>query len=231
MADYHFAPTDIAKQNLVKEGISEEKIHITGNTVIDALLDAVSRVENYDSLIIKTLIEKINFSNKIILVTGHRRENHGNAFVRICNALKEIARNHPDVEIVYPIHLNPNIYEPAKKQLNEIENIHLISPLPYPEFIWLMNKSYLILTDSGGIQEEAPSLGKPVLVMRDNTERPEAVEAGTATLVGTNLKTIYNKVNLLISNQSLYTRTTKLKNPYGDGKAAERIGKYILNLS
>src|SRR5690606_14457570 len=185
ICDYHFAPTVQSQQNLLAENIKTEDILITGNTVIDALLESSSRVNNIQNDEIEKLKTIVDASKKLILVTGHRRENRGQGFINICEALKEIALTHNDVQIIYPVHLNPNVQKPVHEILSGIENIKLIDPLAYPAFVWLMSQSYMIITDSGGVQEEAPSLGKPVLVMRDTTERPEAVEAGTVILVGT----------------------------------------------
>ena len=200
IATYHFAPTMKSQQNLLTENISKNNIIVTGNTVIDALFESSIRVEDLENKEIFFLKSNIDFNNKVILVTGHRRENHGQGFVNICTALKEIAINNPDIEIIYPVHLNPNVVNPVNKLLRNIKNIHLVKPLSYPSFVWLMNKSYLIITDSGGVQEEAPSLGKPVLVMRDTTERPEAVEAGTVILVGTNRSKIVSEAQKLLNN-------------------------------
>lgn len=231
IADYHFAPTDASKENLLKENIDSKSIVVTGNTVIDALMDSSKRVANVRIDEIEFLKKKINLDSKIILVTGHRRENHGQGFVRICEALKEIAVMNADVEIVYPVHLNPNVKGPVYEILSEIKNVKLINPLSYPAFVWLMDKSYLIITDSGGVQEEAPSLGKPVLVMRESTERPEAVETGTVILVGTNKEVIVREANKLLHDSVKYTKMSVLHNPYGDGKACERIVSFISNLT
>jgi UDP-N-acetylglucosamine 2-epimerase (non-hydrolysing) len=230
VAEYHFAPTSKSQQNLLKENISKENILITGNTVIDALLESSERVEKLNNEDINCLQNKIDFTKRILLVTGHRRENHGQGFINICDALKQIAVNNPDVEVVYPVHLNPNVLKPVNDLLENIKNIHLVKPLPYPEFVWLMNKSYLIITDSGGVQEEAPSLGKPVLVMRDTTERPEAVETGTVILVGTDTNKIVKHTQELLDNSEVYQQMSSLHNPYGDGKACQRIIEFILNL-
>ena len=227
IADYHFAPTEQAKLNLLYENISESSILVTGNTVIDALLESASRVESRDTPEIEKLKLIIEPDKKIILVTGHRRENHGQGFISICEALKEIAQTNPDVQIIYPVHLNPNVMKPVYEILSGIENILLIEPLAYPAFVWLMNQSYLIITDSGGVQEEAPSLGKPVLVMRDTTERPEAVEAETVILVGTDKEKIIFECNNLLNNKEKYDKMSALHNPYGDGKACERILHFI----
>lgn len=230
IADYHFAPTTASEQNLLKENIDPETIIVTGNTVIDALMDSSKRVENLENVEIEKLKKLVDPTAKLILVTGHRRENHGDGFIRICEALKEIALQNKDTQIIYPVHLNPNVKKPVYELLSGIDNIKLIDPLAYPAFVWLMNQSYLIITDSGGVQEEAPSLGKPVLVMRDTTERPEAVEAGTVILVGTNKELIIKKANSLLTDKQRYETMTALHNPYGDGKACERIVKFIGNL-
>ncbi len=226
IADYHFAPTIQAKKNLLNENIHEDNIFITGNTVIDALLYAVKKLENYSNNEIDYLNETINDRKKLILVTGHRRENFGAGFENICNALLKISEIE-NVEIVYPVHLNPNVKKTVSRLLSGKSNIHLISPLNYPAFVWLMDKSHIILTDSGGIQEEAPSLGKPVLVMRDTTERPEGVECGTAILVGTNKKKIINQTKMLLNDKNLYNSISKAINPYGDGKSSKNIINFI----
>ncbi|PIA79009.1 UDP-N-acetylglucosamine 2-epimerase [Gaetbulibacter sp. 4G1] len=229
ISDFHFSPTQTSKENLINENVKEVNILITGNTVIDALQFSTEKVnqiqfEDKEIEILKTIIDT---SKKVILVTGHRRENHGQGFVDICKALKAIALQHKEVQIVYPVHLNPNVQKPVYELLEGIENINLIAPLSYPSFVWLMEKSYLIITDSGGVQEEAPSLGKPVLVMRNTTERPEAVEAGTVLLVGTDKDRIVNEANRLIKNKESYRAMSHLHNPYGDGKACERIVNFI----
>lgn len=231
ITDFHFAPTITSKDNLLLENVSVDQIQVTGNTVIDALQFSVKKVSDpaFFDLEIETL-KKIISSNKIILVTGHRRENHGQGFIDICKALKEIATSFPETQIVYPVHLNPNVQKPVYELLNNISNIHLIEPLSYPAFVWLMDKSYLIITDSGGVQEEAPSLGKPVLVMRETTERPEAVVAGTVKLVGTNKEKIINETTKLLQDEEAYKNMSLRHNPYGDGKAVERIVKYIKEL-
>lgn len=231
IADIHFAPTTTSKQNLLKENILESNILVTGNTVIDALVDGTKRVVDFRNEEIDYLETQIDTSKKIILVTGHRRENHGNGFVNICEALKKIALDNADVQIVYPVHLNPNVKGPVSQILGNIDNIKLIDPLSYPAFVWLMELSYLIITDSGGIQEEAPSLGKPVLVMRDTTERPEAVDAGTVLLVGTNRDKIIEECNSLLKDTKRYEKMSALHNPYGDGEACKRIIDYIKSLS
>jgi UDP-N-acetylglucosamine 2-epimerase (non-hydrolysing) len=230
IADYHFAPTEQAKQNLLKENVSESTILVTGNTVIDALIESSGRVENLDNPEIEKLKAIIDPTMKIILVTGHRRENHGQGFISICEALIEIAQKNPEVQIIYPVHLNPNVQQPVNELLGDIDNLNLIDPLSYPAFVWLMNKSYLIITDSGGIQEEAPSLGKPVLVMRDTTERPEALAAGTVILVGNNKEKIILECCTLLNNKEQYNKMSTLHNPYGDGEAVEKILDFIKSL-
>ena len=230
VCDYHFAPTSISKENLIRENIAYKDVLITGNTVIDALQASVEKVERLDDSEINNLKQIVDLAKKVILVTGHRRENHGQGFINICNALKQIAIENPGVEIIYPVHLNPNVQKPVYELLADLPNIKLIDPLSYPAFVWLMNKSYLIITDSGGVQEEAPSLGKPVLVMRDTTERPEAVDAGTVILVGTNTEKIVSEATLLLNDKEKYNQMSALHNPYGDGKACEKIVKYIENL-
>jgi UDP-N-acetylglucosamine 2-epimerase (non-hydrolysing) len=226
IADFHFAPTTTSQENLLAEGIKKENIIVTGNTVIDALLNSVAKVKSKPSSKMQQVSDSLG-TNDVILVTGHRRENHGAGFERICKALKEIAIQKPDHKIIYPVHLNPKVQEPVNRILEEVKNIILIDPLAYQDFIWLMNRSQLIITDSGGVQEEAPSLGKPVLVMRDTTERPEAVEAGTVVLVGTNADLIVSETLDLIDNKDRFETMSTLHNPYGDGKACERIVKFI----
>lgn len=230
LADFHFAPTQTSKENLLKENISEDKIIVTGNSVIDALLQSVGKVDVIEDKEIEMLKNLVISSKKLIVVTGHRRENHGEGFIRICQALKQISENNQNTQIIYPVHLNPNVKNIVHEMLEGIENIFLISPLAYPGFVWLMNKSYLILTDSGGVQEEAPSLGKPVLVMRDTTERPEAVEAGTVILVGTQIDRIVGECEMLLNNEEHYQHMSLLHNPYGDGKTCERIVKHLISL-
>lgn len=230
IADFHFAPTENSKQNLLKENIPENSILVTGNTVIDALFESSNRVENIEDEEINQLKLLVDTSKKLILVTGHRRENHGEGFINICKALKIIALNNKNIQIIYPVHLNPNVQKPVHEILSNIENIFLVKPLSYPAFVWLMKKSYLIITDSGGIQEEAPSLGKPVLVMRETTERPEAVETGTVILVGTTIDKIVSESQEFLYNQEKYNKIGTLHNPYGDGKACERIVEYLKNV-
>lgn len=233
IADYHFAPTSLSKNNLLAENTANENILVTGNTVIDALLYGIEKVnaKNFKDEEIENLKTFLDFQKKIILVTGHRRENHGEGLVNICSALKTIAQQNPDLQIIYPVHLNPNVLEPVHKLLDGINNIFLTKPLAYPAFIWLMEKSYLIITDSGGIQEEAPSLGKPVLVTRETTERPEAVEEGTVLLVGTDTEKIIAETQKLLNNTDYYKNMSLLHNPYGDGKATSRIINFISNLN
>ena len=228
LADYHFAPTEQAKLHLLKEGTPEARIYVTGNTVIDALLWILKRQSNPGEQ--KRLKEYFNqtfglptHSPRLILVTAHRRESFGEGFENICQALKEIALRNPDVHIVYPVHLNPNVREPVYRIVGGVDRVHLIEPLGYEPFVYLMNQSFFILTDSGGIQEEAPSLGKPVLVMREVTERPEAVEAGTARLVGPKKENIIQGAQKLLDDPEEYRRMANRKNPYGDGRASERI--------
>jgi UDP-N-acetylglucosamine 2-epimerase (non-hydrolysing) len=228
VASLHFAPTETARLNLVTEGCAQDSIFVTGNTVIDALLDVVKRLNNEKTLS-RDLQERFAFISphkRLILVTGHRRENFGQGFENICTALRELAKR-DDIEIIYPVHLNPNVQEPVRRILGECERIHLIEPLDYLPFVYLMNRADILLTDSGGIQEEAPSLGKPVLVMRDTTERPEAVAAGTVRLVGTDASLIVTEVTRLLNDQQEYDRMSCAHNPYGDGQAAQRICKII----
>ena len=230
LANYHFAPTPKAAKNLLNEGVSPSDVIVTGNTVIDALFESVEKLnQEYTNNEIENLKRTIAFEKNIVLVTGHRRENHGEGFIGICNALEKISEL-KNVQIVYPVHLNPNVKDVVYERLSANSNIKLIEPLAYPSFIWLMNKSKIILTDSGGIQEEAPSLGKPVLVMRDTTERPEAVEAGTVILVGTNADKIFNKSKRLLEDTSFYHTMTMRHNPYGDGKACDRIIDFLKNI-
>ena len=228
IAKFHFAPTQNARQNLLNEQIPDSQIYVTGNTVIDTLLSMVkkARLTNFSKTILESmpfLRKKTGKSSCIILVTGHRRENFGQGFEEICHALHDIAYENQDVHVIYPVHLNPNVREPVNRILSNINNVHLIEPMDYLTFIKLMDLSYLILTDSGGIQEEAPSLGKPVLLMRDTTERPEAVEAGTGKLVGTSKEEIVIMVNQLLTNNEFYTQMSRAHNPYGDGNASHTI--------
>lgn len=225
LTKYHFAPTETSKENLLRENFLPEDIFVTGNTVIDALLMVKDKIES-DSDLSATLASQFPFldeSKKLILVTGHRRESFGGGFERICEALAQTAKQHPNVQILYPMHLNPNVREPVNRILGEVANVILIEPQQYLPFIYLMSRSHIILTDSGGIQEEAPSLGKPVLVMRDTTERPEAVTAGTVKLVGTNVEKITDSLDSLLNDEESYKEMSFAHNPYGDGKACQRI--------
>ncbi len=225
LAMYHFAPTENSRQNLLRENLSDTRIFVTGNTVIDALFWVRDRVMGDEAL--RADLEQrypfLNNGKKMILVTGHRRESFGQGFEQICHALAEVAASNPDVQIVYPVHLNPNVSEPVNRILGHIDNVILIEPQDYLPFVWLMNHAWLILTDSGGIQEEAPSLGKPVLVMRETTERPEAIDAGTVRLVGTDSQRIVDEVTRLLRDDEEYQRMSRAHNPYGDGRACERI--------
>lgn len=225
LTNYHFAPTETSKENLLRENFSPENIFVTGNTVIDALLMVKDKIES-DSDLSATLAAQFPFlddSKELILVTGHRRESFGGGFERICEALAQTAKQHSNVQILYPMHLNPNVREPVNRILGDVENVLLIEPQQYLPFIYLMSRSHIILTDSGGIQEEAPSLGKPVLVMRDTTERPEAVAAGTVKLVGTDVEKITASLDSLLNDEEAYKEMSFAHNPYGDGKACQRI--------
>jgi UDP-N-acetylglucosamine 2-epimerase (non-hydrolysing) len=228
LADLHFAPTQTSHDNLLKEGAASNTVEIVGNTVIDALLWTTDKLRNYEDAEIASLKKLIDPSKKLILVTGHRRENFGQGFMNICGALKTLAQR-TDVQIIYPVHLNPQVTATVFEQLAGISSILLIEPLAYPAFVWLMTQSFIILTDSGGVQEEAPSLGKPVLVMRDTTERPEAVEAGTVKLTGTNAELIVKEATFLLDNEEEYYRMSLRHNPYGDGKTSERILNRLLD--
>ena len=234
IATLHFAPTKISRQNLLDEKVPDSQIYVTGNTVIDALLSMVekARIVDFSDTLLKSmpfLKQEKSDIPRIILVTGHRRENFGLGFEEICYALSVVANENPDIQIIYPVHLNPNVREPVNRILSNLNNVHLIEPMEYLTFIKLMDLSYLILTDSGGIQEEAPSLGKPVLVMRDTTERPEAVESGTVKLVGTNKNDIVKMVNRLLTDGNFYMQMSKAHNPYGDGKAGGIICDILVN--
>ena len=233
---YHFAPTPISKNNLLKENVNEKSICVTGNTVADALFSVLNKIQDNAALeqeIIATIDRTINSSqfkiqnSKFILVTAHRRENQGEGFVNICTALKMIAQNNPDIHIVYAVHLNPNVQQPVKAMLSDVEKIHLIEPVRYEAFIYLMYSAFFIITDSGGVQEEAPSLGKPVLLMRDRTERPEALEEGMVKLVGADAGLIVKEAQELIDNQEAFARMSKAGNPYGDGIACQKIVKFV----
>lgn len=226
ITDYHFAPTQKAVDSLLAENVSKDKIFKVGNTVIDALLLGIDIVNKEDKKYLKHF-KNINLSKRLILVTGHRRESFGGGFASMCNAIKKLAINNPDIQIVYPVHLNPNVRKPVNDILSDIKNVILIDPLDYPYLIWLMNKSYLVLTDSGGIQEEAPTLGKPVLVMRDVTERQEGVDAGTAKLVGTNGDVIMAETQKLLDNKNEYNKMANAVNPYGDGTTSQQIADIL----
>jgi len=229
LASLHFAPTTLSRQNLLDEGLADESITVTGNTVIDSLLWVSERLPEYPAQVWQDAIGEVLYerladaSRQLILITGHRRENFGQGFIDLCSAIKKLAVAHPSWEFIYPVHLNPNVQKPVYEILSDVENVALIDPQDYLPFAWLMNRSSLILTDSGGIQEEAPSLGKPVLVMRDVTERPEAVDAGTVRLVGTDAAKIVANVEQVMLDQGVYEQMSKAHNPYGDGKAAGRI--------
>jgi UDP-N-acetylglucosamine 2-epimerase (non-hydrolysing) len=229
VARWHFAPTDFSRQNLLNEYVDEKCISVTGNTVIDALfwvLDRIEAVPQRRAAICNFLDAQLSFdwtSQRFVLITGHRRENFGDGFLQICHALRELAARFPDIHFIYPVHLNPNVQEPVKAILTGLSNVHLIAPMDYEPFVYLLKYSHLVLTDSGGIQEEAPSLGKPVLVMRDVTERPEAVNAGTVRLVGANRERIIASVAELLEDANSYKAMARAHNPYGDGKACERI--------
>lgn len=235
ISTFHFAPTSLSKQNLLDEGVREENIVITGNTVIDALYMVVNKIKNSLELnfelesLLSSSGYNVNHSKKIVLITGHRRENFGDGFISICEAIKNIAEKYPNVDFVYPMHLNPNV----RKPINEVfgaskkDNIFFIEPLEYLSFVYLMEKSTIVLTDSGGIQEEAPGLGKPVLVMRETTERPEALKAGTVKLVGTDKKKIVEELSILLDDEDYYDTMSKAINPYGDGKASDRIVEFL----
>jgi len=241
IATYNFAPTQLSKQNLLNEGINQSKIMVTGNTVIDALYMVVNKIKSNPQIAVQLTnsilksgydINRLNNNRKLVLITGHRRENFGDGFISMCSAIKSLTEKYPEVDFIYPMHLNPNVRKPIREVFgneNAIENMFFIEPLEYLPFVFLMEKSDIVLTDSGGIQEEAPGLGKPVLVMRDTTERPEALEAGTVKLVGTDFNKIVTEVSALLDNQSYYETMSKAQNPYGDGKASERIVNFNFN--
>jgi UDP-N-acetylglucosamine 2-epimerase (non-hydrolysing) len=233
LALVHFAPTAWAKENLLREGIDAARIHVTGNTVVDALSQVVEKL-NGSAKLRASLDERFGFLDghaRVVLVTGHRRESFGGGFERICQALRAVAARFPDTGIIYPVHLNPNVREPVHRVLGRVRNVHLVEPVDYLSFVYLMDRATLILTDSGGIQEEAPSLGKPVLVMRDTTERPEAVAAGTVRLVGTDIARITSQVELLLTDASAYRAMSVAANPYGDGRACARIVAAVADLA
>ncbi len=226
---WHFAPTEFSQQNLLNERVGEDQITVTGNTVIDALLWVLARIDSdagRQAVLTNLLDDRLPFAwqtKRFLLITGHRRENFGDGFLQICEALRHLAACYPNVHLVYPVHLNPNVQQPVKSLLADLPNVHLIEPLDYEPFVYLLKHSHIVLTDSGGIQEEAPSLGKPVLVMRDVTERPEAVDAGTVILVGANRERIFANVSELLENEAIYKSMSRAHNPYGDGNACERI--------
>lgn len=241
LATYHFSPTPLSRNNLIKESVDDRNIIVTGNTVIDALYWVVDKIKNdkvLDSELVKVLIKagydvnRLNGGKKLVLITGHRRENFGDGFIHMCTAIKDLTRKYPDVDFVYPMHLNPNVRKPIHEVFGEdlsgLGNMFFIEPLEYLSFVYLMEKSTIVLTDSGGIQEEAPGLGKPVLVMRDTTERPEALDAGTVKLVGTDYDRIVNEVSVLIDDKVAYEKMSKAVNPYGDGLACKRIVNALL---
>ena len=240
IATYNFSPTQLSRQNLLEERVDDEKITVTGNTVIDALYWVVEKIKNDKDLSIELQdillkagynTNRLNTGRRLVLITGHRRENFGDGFIHICNAIKTLTQNNPDVDFVYPMHLNPNVRKPIHEvfgeDLSDLGNMFFIEPLEYLSFVYLMEKSSIVLTDSGGIQEEAPGLGKPVLVMRNTTERPEALDAGTVKLVGTDYDTIVNSISTLLNNKEEYNKMSKAVNPYGDGKACGRIVDFI----
>jgi UDP-N-acetylglucosamine 2-epimerase (non-hydrolysing) len=229
LADLHFAPTETSRRNLLAEGVQPAAIHVTGNTVIDALLIARARVTQDVALrdIFLGQFPMLDPGRRLVLVTGHRRENFGGGFEAICRALAALAARHPDIQVLYPVHLNPNVREPVFRLLKTVPNVYLIEPVDYLPFVYLMDRSTIIITDSGGVQEEAPSLGKPVLVMREVTERPEAVEAGTVKLVGTDAELIVAEAGELLADEVAYQRMSRAINPYGDGHACERIVEII----
>ena len=222
ITDIHLPPTEWARDNLLKEGVDPSTVYVTGNTVIDALFYVVDGLRKSNPHF-ERLFDGIDFNKRMVLITGHRRENFGEGFINICEAIRELAQNKPDVEFVYPVHFNPNVRGPVNKILNGITNVHIIEPLDYEPFVYAMDRSHIILTDSGGVQEEAPSLGKPVLVMRDTTERPEALKAGTVRLVGTDRRKIVGGVTKLLDDAGEYSSMSRAHNPYGDGKASQRI--------
>jgi UDP-N-acetylglucosamine 2-epimerase (non-hydrolysing) len=229
LTKFHFAPTARARENLLSEGVPEERVFVTGNTVIDALLGIREQIKKDKDLENRLAAKFPEFgrSRRMVLITGHRRESFGEGFLNICSAIETLSSSFPGVDFVYPVHLNPNVNEPVSNFLGNLSNVYLIEPLDYLPFVFLMDRSYLILTDSGGIQEEAPSLGKPVLVMRDTTERPEALQSGTVKLVGTNKELIVSSVTTLLSDSGAYEKMSKAHNPYGDGLACERIAAVL----
>ena len=242
IATYHLSPTPLSKQNLLAEGVKEEQITVTGNTVIDALYMVVEKIKQDKALDAELEgqlklagydVNRLSEGRRLVLITGHRRENFGDGFINMCTAIKDLTKKYPEVDFVYPMHLNPNVRKPIHEvfgaDLSNLGNMFFIEPLEYLSFVYLMEKSSVVLTDSGGIQEEAPGLGKPVLVMRDTTERPEALEAGTVKLVGTDYNMIVNEVSLLLDDKEAYEKMSKAVNPYGDGKACGRVLKFLLS--
>lgn len=231
LASVHFAPTNTSCQNLLNEGVDPATVTVTGNTVIDALLEVAEKLETDQALAAEqaSRFPMLDASKRLILVTGHRRESFGGGFERICQALADTAQRHPDTQILYPVHLNPKVQEPVNRLLAKVDNVHLVEPQDYLPFVYLMNRAHIILTDSGGIQEEAPSLGKPVLVMRDTTERPEAVDAGTVKLVGTAVERMTGELTRLLTDDAAYLEMSRAHNPYGDGKACQRIRDFLAN--
>lgn len=241
IASFNFSPTPLSKENLLREAIAESRIVVTGNTVIDALYWVIDKIKNnehlqYDlNMVLKDAgydVSRLADGRKLVLVTGHRRENFGEGFINMCSAIRDLSQKYPEVDFVYPMHLNPNVRKPIHEvfgeDLSNLGNMFFIEPLEYLSFVYLMDKSAIVLTDSGGIQEEAPGLGKPVLVMRDTTERPEALEAGTVKLVGTNYDKIVNEVSRLIDNAEIYAKMSNAVNPYGDGLACDRVVKHLM---
>ena len=231
ITDLHFAPTEMSKQNLINENIPDRKIIVTGNTVIDALFEILGKLEKNNELreALDSEFMFLDHSKRMVLITGHRRESFSGGFERICEAISQVANSYPDVQFVYPMHLNPNVRDPVNRSLKNLKNVFLIEPLDYLPFVYLMSRSYILLTDSGGIQEEAPSLGKPVLVMRETTERPEALNAGTVKLVGTRVTTIVDELTELLTNSDRYYNMSFAHNPYGDGNACSRIADALAN--
>ena len=243
IATYHFAPTPLAKSNLLRENVGEDRILVTGNTVIDALYMVVDKIKNDEALLeqLREVLKEAGYdttrldgSRRLVLITGHRRENFGDGFISMCTAIRDLAEKYPEVDFVYPMHLNPNVRRPIHEVFGEVLSVHanlfFIEPLEYLSFVFLMEQSTIVLTDSGGIQEEAPGLGKPVLVMRDTTERPEALESGTVHLVGTNYDKIVNEVSTLLDDETAYQRMSQAVNPYGDGLACGRIAEFLYNV-
>jgi UDP-N-acetylglucosamine 2-epimerase (non-hydrolysing) len=226
LADWHFSPTERAREALLNEGIPSNRIFTVGNTVIDALLMVLEKTRTNNLTLCKQL-NMINYDRQMILITGHRRENFGQGFLNICHAIRRLAEANPELEVVYPVHMNPNVQKPVNEILSRLSNVHLTPPQDYLAFVWLLARSHIVLTDSGGVQEEAPSLGKPVLVMRETTERPEAVEAGVARLVGTDTELIVQEVQRLLDDESAYKAMSRAQNPYGDGTSSRQIAEVL----